>query len=694
MNKLTGKNSLKGFVALFLLLGMLTSCGIGQQSGEVTTERYTEGTGVEQTEETSTEAETEEVVDNTLTVAEVKSAMNSNWREVVGSDITFEKGGQNAFGDQIWLADLGSGTIAIAASDGIVKSVSITNVFNVKSVDEEYAAESTIAQLDLLMSHLHITTRKHIMDNLIENMTYEGDTESYSKSHSEYTLDQWQYKIENMRLLDALTITTTMDFIGELPETTKATKTEEPDEEPEEESTAKTLTHSDIIDGINGVLSEAELDEAEFEGPTEDEDGNSIWKGTCADDIYKISITETNGIVTKVTVSSLTVTYDLSSEAFSAVIGFQKALLLSHHPQKTLQKISDGLDDATESDIREGVSGTVTSEYELDPWKYSLNANLIGSRCITTATMEYIGEIPVDEDTAETTKKTEKTEKTETTKTTENTNEAPQTTTTETHVHSYVDHKGKAATCTEKGYGDYKTCSCGYTTYRETAALGHNYDLSDTVNATCEKEGYNLYKCSRCGDSYKETLYSTEHNYTIVKTVDPTCVDEGYNVWKCSLCSDKYKETTKNATGHQYVFKEMKDPTCEKDGYYKYECVDCGDSYKETSEAMGHMWVDVTEEIYHEEVGHYEDVEVSVPVDMYRCPLCSYAQPKYETVDDYYAHFDDVHGDDANSSFHRDRYEVVDGWGYTTEERWVVDKKAYSETVVVGKKCTACGKTK
>ena len=63
----------------------------------------------------------------------------------------------------------------------------------------------------------------------------------------------------------------------------------------------------------------------------------------------------------------------------------------------------------------------------------------------------------------------------------------------------------------------------------------------------------------------------------------------------------------------------------------------------------------------------------------------------YATKDEYYAHFDSAHGTEQNSSFDRERYEMVEGWVYETVTVWVVDQKAYTETVVIGRRCSVCG---
>ena len=60
--------------------------------------------------------------------------------------------------------------------------------------------------------------------------------------------------------------------------------------------------------------------------------------------------------------------------------------------------------------------------------------------------------------------------------------------------HNEVPHAGQAATCTEKGWKDYVTCSrCDYTTYTEIAATGHTWSGA----ATCVSGK----TCSACGTS-------------------------------------------------------------------------------------------------------------------------------------------------------------------------------------------------
>lgn len=156
-----------------------------------------------------------------------------------------------------------------------------------------------------------------------------------------------------------------------------------------------------------------------------------------------------------------------------------------------------------------------------------------------------------------------------------------------------------------------------------------------------------------------------EHSYT-----DATCTAPKI----CTLCG----ETSGEAFGHTYSA-----ATCTK----PRTCSVCGAA---SGTALGHNWNDITETVYHEEQGHYEDVQDAQKVQKYRCPRCGYSAPTYATKSEYYAHFDSAHRDELNSSFDRERYEMVSDWVYETVTVWVVDQKAYTETIVTGRKCTIC----
>ena len=107
-----------------------------------------------------------------------------------------------------------------------------------------------------------------------------------------------------------------------------------------------------------------------------------------------------------------------------------------------------------------------------------------------------------------------------------------------------------------------------------------------------------------------------------------------------------------------------------------------------------HNWVNQTKIVQHEEVGHYETVQKQRPITQYKCPVC---YKKYESVNEYYNHFDSTHkpgysGDPIGAL--RNHYTTVTEYEYYDVQEWIVDREAYEETVVTGYKCKICGKEK
>ena len=112
--------------------------------------------------------------------------------------------------------------------------------------------------------------------------------------------------------------------------------------------------------------------------------------------------------------------------------------------------------------------------------------------------------------------------------------------------HDYVHHDAKAATCTEKGWKGYDTCSrCDYTTYKETPAAGHTAGTAvkeNEVAATCILNG-----------SYDEVIY-------------------------CTVCKAEISRESKStpATGHKFGdWKIVKEATCTAEGREERECSVC-----------------------------------------------------------------------------------------------------------------------
>lgn len=130
-----------------------------------------------------------------------------------------------------------------------------------------------------------------------------------------------------------------------------------------------------------------------------------------------------------------------------------------------------------------------------------------------------------------------------------------------------------------------------------------------------------------------------------------------------------------------------------------------GNSNTPNSPAHSHSWNPVTDTVWHDEVGHYETVVIKdawteeIPIYEEREVLICNGCGKDITANPY-AHLDEqmLAGNMKCSGFSTDYKQVQVGADKinhpaVTEDRWVVDKAAWSETVTTGYKCS-CGATK
>ena len=119
-----------------------------------------------------------------------------------------------------------------------------------------------------------------------------------------------------------------------------------------------------------------------------------------------------------------------------------------------------------------------------------------------------------------------------------------------------------------------------------------------------------------------------------------------------------------------------------------------------------HTWVEVYKDVYHAEEGHYENVLVkeawteSVPVyeekEVAICNGCG-----KDITNDPWGHLESqaLAGNLKCGGFHTDWKQVQTGTNTIThdavyEQKWVVDKAAWTEKVLSGYKCNSCGATK
>lgn len=182
--------------------------------------------------------------------------------------------------------------------------------------------------------------------------------------------------------------------------------------------------------------------------------------------------------------------------------------------------------------------------------------------------------------------------------------------------------------------------------------------------------------------SRKQTTAKKQTTTTAKDIEEEQTTSKVQSTTKQQNTTDKHTTTTQQAVvcAHRY-----ENATCDT----PQTCTLCGHT---VGVAAGHSWTQLTQEIYHEEQGHYEEVQDEKKVNKYRCWLCGYSKPLFATLEEYYAHFDSgVHATAHNYSAFRERYEIVERWEYETVTKWVVDSEAYTETVVVGRRCDTCG---
>ena len=123
----------------------------------------------------------------------------------------------------------------------------------------------------------------------------------------------------------------------------------------------------------------------------------------------------------------------------------------------------------------------------------------------------------------------------------------------------------------------------------------------------------------------------------------------------------------------------------------------------ETVKKHTHTWVDVTEEIVHAEEGHWEEVVITpeqvkeVPVYETKCfEICNGCGKDITNNAANHIREEMLKGNMACSGHHEEYRQVQIGTKKevipaVTEKRWIVDKPAWTETKVVGRKCKECG---
>ncbi|MGN1202208.1 MAG: leucine-rich repeat domain-containing protein, partial [Eubacterium sp.] len=149
-------------------------------------------------------------------------------------------------------------------------------------------------------------------------------------------------------------------------------------------------------------------------------------------------------------------------------------------------------------------------------------------------------------------------------------------------------------TCTEPGSEEGVCTVCGETVVREISALGHQNELTETLDNTLDDgHTYELYTCTVCGE---ETIVSEhvewlEGCYTSVTRESPSCSLPGLSYDTCTICS-KTRLATIPATGEHVWYETSRiEPTCTADGQIAYACENCNSTKTESIEKLGHDYV-------------------------------------------------------------------------------------------------------
>jgi len=125
-------------------------------------------------------------------------------------------------------------------------------------------------------------------------------------------------------------------------------------------------------------------------------------------------------------------------------------------------------------------------------------------------------------------------------------------------------------------------------------------------------------------------------------------------------------------------------------------CTTCG-STAGTANTSAHAYQPVYSNVHYDEVGHYENVEVSYKKTVYLCFFCGYNQEGYDSLDDLREHIS-VHSNSHNYDVIVSRPDMLadtrEVWATKYELQWVVDEKAHDELVLTGYTCTLCNSKK
>ena len=80
-----------------------------------------------------------------------------------------------------------------------------------------------------------------------------------------------------------------------------------------------------------------------------------------------------------------------------------------------------------------------------------------------------------------------------------------------------------------------------------TPPCDHDWQASDGTLPTCTRPGSASYVCSKCQHTKSEVIPALGHNWQVKQTVttqydeEGNLVQQGYTIFECSTCHEQYK---------------------------------------------------------------------------------------------------------------------------------------------------------
>ncbi|MCI6276549.1 MAG: hypothetical protein MR639_07395 [Clostridium sp.] len=166
---------------------------------------------------------------------------------------------------------------------------------------------------------------------------------------------------------------------------------------------------------------------------------------------------------------------------------------------------------------------------------------------------------------------------------------------------------------------------------------------------------------------------------------------------------DKKEEASTNSSSSSKTTSSERASSSSRSSSGSSEASKPSEKPSETVKKHTHTWVDVTKEIVHAEEGHWEEVVIT-PEQVKEVPVYERVERSIcngcgkDITNKYKEHLETemLKGNMACSGYHSEWREVQTGTKKevipaVTEKKWIVDKPAWTETKVVGRKCKDCG---